>query len=87
MKPLNDEQRKFLEKVIASRMLEKLPHNQLPDFARGCDITELIENDYWFQTDVRHTIERALQIGMYEKDRHLNAVGIMWTHRKEIFKL
>jgi len=83
---LTTEQRKFLQKVLDSGLLNQLPYKQLPDFERGSDITELIETDFWFQTDVIHTIHQALSTGMYEKKRHLNVVGIMWKHRKEIFK-
>lgn len=87
MKKLNIEQRQFLQKVLDSGLLQRLPHNQLPDFAQGLDITELIERDYWFQTNIIQTIENAIHTGMYEKDRHLNVVGIMWAHKTEIFTI
>ena len=86
IKKLTTEQRKFLQKVLDSGLLNQLPYKQLPDFERGSDITELIETDKWFETDVIHTIHNTLSTGTYEKNRHLNVVGIMWKNRKEIFK-
>lgn len=86
-KNLTNQQLQFLQKVLDSGLLQRLPHNQLPDFAQGLDITELIERDYWFQTNITQTIEKAIHTGMYENDRHLNVVGIMWVHKKEIFTI